>query len=446
MQDRFTADTIAERKVDFLQHVLTKADETGADPVGFGHELTRGAMKILVVHNRYRQSGGEDAVVRAESSLLARMGHDVEVWEESNDSIVGTLEKIKTAFQCVYSFRHARQMQRQIRNHRPDLVHIHNFFPRMSPSVHMTCRRMNIPVVQTLHNFRLLCPAATFHGHGSICEDCLRKSMPWPAVTDSCYRKSRLGSLVVANMLALHRVPGTWNRTVSQFIALSQFARNKFIAGGIAEDKIVVKSNFVDLYPGVGSGQGGFALFVGRLVPEKGVETLLAAWSVLRDGPKLKIIGDGLLAQDVAQSAATNPSIEWLGACSREQVRDAMAQATILILPSTWYEAFPLVIAEAFAAGLPIIASRLGAMAELIADGHTGKLFAPGNAAELASTVEWVYLRPEHMQRMRISARAEYEQKYTAEANYARLMSIYEAALGHSREPALSVPQLEAIG
>ena len=403
-------------------------------------------MKILVVHNRYRQSGGEDGVVRAETSLLARMGHDVEVWEESNDSIVGSLKEVKTALQCVYSFQHAREMRQIIHELRPDLVHIHNFFPRMSPSVHMTCRQMNVPVVQTLHNFRLICPAATFHAHDSICEDCLRKSMPWPAVVRGCYRNSRLASLAVANTLAFHRALGTWNRTVSQFIALSQFAQNKFIAGGIPEDKIVVKPNFVDLDPGIGTGQGGFALFVGRLVPEKGIETVLAAWSQLRDGPKLKIVGDGPLAQDVAQAAATNPSIEWLGACSREQVRDAMAQATILILPSTWYEAFPLVIAEAFAAGLPIIASRLGAMAELISDGHTGKLFAPGNAAELASTVEWVFLRPEHMQRMRISARAEYEQKYTAEANYTRLMSIYEAALGHSREPALSVPQLEAIG
>jgi len=325
-------------------------------------------------------------------------------------------------------------------------VHIHNFFPRLSPSVHSAARHAGIPIVQTLHNFRLLCPAATFHFEGTPCEGCLGQATPWRAVARGCYRKSRLASLAVAHMLALHRVLGTWNRSVGQFIALSQFAREKFIAGGISPDKITVKPNFVDPDPGMGRGNGNFALFVGRLAEEKGVRTLLTAWSGLRSGPKLKIVGDGPLAPDVAQAAATNPGIEWLGPCAPERVRRAMAEANLLIVPSTWYEGFPLVIAEAFAAGLPILASRLGSLAELIADGQTGRLIAPGDAAGLAGAVEWAFSHPGEMRRMRVLARSEYEQKYTAKANYTRLMLIYEAALGRFMEPVRSVPRLEAIG
>jgi glycosyltransferase involved in cell wall biosynthesis len=403
-------------------------------------------MRILLVHNRYQQAGGEDFVARAESSLLSRMGHAVELWEENNDSITGLIAACQTAVHSVYSLDHARGMQKRIQHFRPDLVHIHNFFPRFSPSIHIACRRAGVPVVQTLHNYRLLCPAATLHGRGAFCEECLRKPIPWPAVVHGCYRRSRLASLAVAHMLGFHRLLGTWNRSVSQFIALSEFSRDKFIDGGLPAFKIAVKPNFVDPDPGLGEGNGSYALFVGRLVKEKGLGTLLAAWNRLRNGMRLKIVGDGPLASDVAQAAATNPTIEWLGACDQLQVRSAMAKATVLLFPSTWYEAFPLVIAEAFAAGLPVIASRIGSMAELIADQKTGLLFAPRDAAALACAVEWAFTHPDQIRAMRLSARAEYEQKYTAEANYARLMLIYEAALVNSPEPMNSAPQFEAIG
>jgi len=403
-------------------------------------------MKILIVHNRYRHPGGEDRAVQAESALLAGRGHEVERWEENNDSIIGPFAAGRTALRSVYSFQSAQEMKDRIQRFRPDLVHIHNFFPRLSPAIHIACRRASVPVVQTLHNFRLLCPAATFHFEGSLCEGCLGTAIPWRAVVRSCYRESRLASLAAAHMVAAHHAFGTWDRSVSQFIALSQFAREKFIAGGISPDKITVKPNFVDPDPGMGGGNGDFALFVGRLAEEKGVRTLLTAWGCSRNGPKLKIVGDGPLASDVAQAAATNPGIEWLGPCDRERVRRAMAEAKVLIVPSTWYEGFPLVIVEAFAAGLPILASRLGAMAEFIADGQTGRLFAPGDAAGLAGAVEWAFSHSDEMRRMRALARSEYDQKYTAKANYTRLMLIYEAALGRLMEAVHSIPRLEAIG
>jgi len=403
-------------------------------------------MRILLLHNRYKCAGGEDGVVQAERALLARMGHAVELWQESNDAITGPIAAGITAFQSVYSFRHAREMRRRIKRFRPDLVHIHNFFPRFSPSVHIACRRAGTPVVQTLHNFRLLCPAATLHAESVVCEGCLGRAIPWPAIVRGCYRGSRPASLAVANMLAIHRALGTWNRSVNQFITLSQFARKKFVAGGIAADKIAVKPNFVDPDPGLGTGNGGFALFVGRLVEEKGVHTLLAAWNQLRIPRRLKIVGDGPLAALVAQAAAKNPQIEWLGRCDQAQVRRAMADAALLVFPSTWYEAFPLVIVEAFAAGLPIVASQLGAMEELIADGETGRLFPPGNPAGLANAVESAFAHPDQMRAMRLRARATYEQKYTAEVNSTHLMAIYQKSLENSPATARRASRLEAIG
>ncbi len=249
-----------------------------------------------------------------------------------------------------------------------------------------------------------------------------------------------------ARAIARPAALGTWNRCVNQFIALSEFARNKFIAAGIAAKKIAVKPNFADPDPGPGRGDSNFALFVGRLTEEKGIHTLVNAWKLLPHKPRLKIIGDGPIASHVVQAAATIPGIEWLGACDRAQVQLAMAEATVLILPSTWYEAFPLVIAEAFAAGLPIIASRLGTMAEAIADGRTGLLFAPGNAAGLAAAVDWTFAHPQELIHLRRRARHEYEQKYSAEANYERLFLIFEAALSHTPTPASVPSQLEGIG
>lgn len=402
-------------------------------------------MRILLLHNRYRMPGGEDQVARSEGELLVRMGHTVEWWEENNDSIEGPLRSCATALQSVFSVGHADAMQKMIRRFRPDVVHIHNFFPRFSPSVHIACRRAGTPVVQTLHNFRLLCPAATFQcPDRARCERCMRGIFPWAAVVRRCYRSSTLASLAVANMLAVHRVLNTWNRSVSRFIALSDFARTKFVAGGIGADKIAVKPNFVDPDPGVGPGRGGYALFVGRLAEEKGVGTLLAAWNQLTARPKLKVIGEGPLGFLVKQAAAAMPGIEWLGSCTREQVRTAMADATVLILPSTWYEAFPLVIAEAFAAGLPVLASRLGTMQEVIEDGKTGRLFTPGDASELATAVERIFAHSVEREAMRSAARAEYEGKYNSGANYAQLMRIYESALRYSPAPAGSASELES--
>jgi len=244
-------------------------------------------------------------------------------------------------------------------------------------------------------------------------------------------RRSK-GRMAVANMLAVHRALGTWNRCVTQFIALSEFARAKFIAGGIDASRIAVKANFVDPDPGMGAGEGGFALFAGRLVEEKGIEVLLEAWKGLAAPIRLKVIGEGPLAWRVADAATADTRIEFLGPRSKHEVLETMREAAFLVFPSTWYEGFPLVIAEAFATGLPVVGSRLGAMAEIIEDGITGRLFSPGDADGLRQAVTWAFSCSGELGEMGLRARAEYERKYTAEANYSHLMTVYETALGCS--------------
>lgn len=390
-------------------------------------------MRIVMIHNRYQQSGGEDHVLRAETALLRARGHEVKTVEENNDAIVRWTAAAQAAFDCVYSFSSARNMDRLIDEFRPDIAHIHNFFPRLSPSVHYACRNAGIPVVQTLHNYRLLCPGATLFREGKVCEDCTKTMVPWPAVAHACYRNSRTASAAVANMLAIHRAAGTWTRTVSRFITPTEFARNKFVEGGLPAERIVVKSNFLSHDPGMGAGSGNYALFVGRFSQEKGLDTLLAAWQQLKVRVPLKIVGDGPLAPIVQQAVATLPDVEWLGPRNHEDVLRLMADAAFQVIPNNSYETFGLVAMEAFAVGLPVFASRLGALAELVRDGDTGKHFSAGSSEALAATVEWTIAHPEKMKAMRRNARLEFERSYTADANYPQLMRIYELACGDNR-------------
>ncbi|HEX4067071.1 MAG TPA: glycosyltransferase family 4 protein [Acidobacteriaceae bacterium] len=385
-------------------------------------------MRILILHNRYQQAGGEDAVVSAEATLLHAHGHTVSVFDENNDGIRRGIDAAQTAIRCVWSFDAHRSIGQRIVDFRPDVVHIHNFFPRLSPSVHHACRQAGIPVVQTLHNYRLLCPAATLLRDGKICESCVGKSFPWSAVQHSCYHHSAAASAAVANMLLFHRLCGTWSRTVTRFIALSQFARDKFISAGLPADKMDVKPNFVVSDPGMSSADEGYALFVGRLAPEKGIETLLEAWQHVGPGRVLRIVGDGPLAPAVRDAALRNSSIEWLGRLDRPEVSRLMSAAAVLVFPSIWYEGFPMVIAEAFAAGLPVIGSCIGSIAEIVGDRETGLLFQSGCAAELASTVDWVFQHPLAMKAMRRNVRREFEARYSAEVNYTKLLGIYQAA------------------
>jgi glycosyltransferase involved in cell wall biosynthesis len=301
----------------------------------------------------------------------------------------------------------------------------------ISPSAYHAARSERVPVVQTLHNFRITCPNALFFRQGRVCEDCLGKLVPWPGILHACYRGSPAASGVTAAMIALHRVMGTWSRAVDVYIALSQFARDKFIAAGIAAERIVVKPNFLYPDPGPGEHMGRFALFVGRLSPEKGVTTLLDAWREIGSGFTLKVVGAGPEESLLAQP---RPGVEWLGWQPHERVVQLMKEAAFLVLPSEWYENFPMTLVEAYATGLPVIGSALGSLAELIHDGETGRHFRPGDATDLAGIIEWAVRHPALLAEQGRNARREFELRYTAEQNYAALMQIYRVAGAHAQE------------
>lgn len=382
-------------------------------------------MRILSVHSCYQIRGGEDECREAEERLLQEMGHSVEVYEEKNER-AATVNPMAMALNTVWSVKAYKTVRSRLVEQTHDVLHVQNFFPLISPSVYYAAKAEGVPVVQTLHNYRLLCPNALFFRDGHVCEDCLGKPVPLPSVLHACYRNRRATG-AVATMLTVHRTMRTWSNIVDVYIALTEFARQKFIEGGLPAEKIVVKPNFVHPDLGAGEGRGGYAIFVGRLSPEKGLDTLLAAWDRLRGVP-LKIVGDGPLASQVVKAVKKLDHVEWLGRRPLEEVYALMGEAKVLIFPSNWYETFGRVAVEAFAKGTPVIAANIGAIAELIDHGRTGLHFRPGDAEDLAAKVEWALAHPGELARMRREVRTEFEAKYTAQENYRRLMEIYALA------------------
>lgn len=388
-------------------------------------------MRILLIHNFYQQPGGEDGVFRNEKALLERQGHEVREFTRHNDEIKGysPLQKLKLFLNTAYNARLKREFLQFVKQAGPQILHFHNTFPLISPAAYSVGRELNIPVVQTLHNYRFLCANALFYRQGRVCEDCLGKVFPWPGLLHACYRNSRLQTLPVSLMQALHRARKTWPSQIDALIALTGFGREKMLQAGFSPEQVLVKPNFVDPDPGYSPQRGDYFIFVGRLSPEKGLHTLLRAWEGLPEVP-LKIIGEGPLQGDLQHFAAQRSpaSVEFWGRLPRPEMLSRLRGAACLVLPSECYETFGLVAAEAFACGVPVIASRLGAMGEIVQERRSGLLFAPGNAQELAEKVRWASSRPEQLKEMGGNARKEYETKYTAEQNYRILMEIYQRA------------------
>jgi glycosyltransferase involved in cell wall biosynthesis len=385
-------------------------------------------MRVLMAHNYYQQPGGEDQSFAAEVRLLEAHQHTVLRYTLHNDQITGR-KSLAVAQDTLWNRKVYTGLREIFRRERPQVAHFQNTFPLISPAAYYAARAEGVAVVQSVRNYRLLCPNALFFRDGRACEDCLGKLFAWPGVMHACYRGSRAATGVVTLMLAAHRAIQTWRRVVDMYITLTDFGREKLIQGGFPAEKIVVKPNFVYPDPGVGQGQGGYALFVGRLSSEKGLETLLKAWESLQQPVPLKIIGEGPLATAAAHASRQHQEIVWLGSQPAQHVLDLMKEAHVLIFPSQCYEGFPRVIAEAFAVGLPVISSNLGSMSALIRHGHTGLQFRPGDPGDLAAQVEWAFAHPTELAGMRRAARAEFEAKYTPEHNYQLLMQIYERTL-----------------
>jgi glycosyltransferase involved in cell wall biosynthesis len=410
-------------------------------------------MKILLIHNGYRQRGGEDSVLAAEGQLLRAAGHTVIEYLRDNNEISGysTLAKAALAPRSIWAWDSCRAIQNLLEKEKPDLAHFHNTLPLISPAAYYVCRKAGVPVIQTLHNYRLLCPAASLFRNGRLCEDCLGKAFPWDGISHACYRGSHAASAAVAMVLGVHRTLGTWTTKVNAFIAPSEFAKEKFVQGGLPAGKIFVKPNFLFSNPCPRSwknsaSHGEYAVFVGRLAEEKGLRTLLAAWKVLEGQIPLRIVGDGPLREELEASAGKLNAISFEGAVSRERVFEAIEHARFLVFPSECYETFGLVITESFALGVPVIASRLGATREIVKDRSSGLLFDPGNADDLAAKVKWAWAHQEKMALMGKHARLVYEREYSPERNYQILMRIYASAKAHAELQLNPVETVRTVG
>lgn len=388
-------------------------------------------MKILLIHNFYRSGtpGGEDVVVRQERELLESAGVQVVAYTKSNDDVDerDRRQVLRTVAHMSWSRQTYDRLTRLLRHEKPDVAHFHNTFPLITPSAYAACRDLGVPVVQTLHNYRLVCCAGTFFRDGAVCQLCTA-GHPWEGVRHSCYRDSVAGSLAVAWMLRRNWANGTFAQLVDVYVALSSFAAGRFAAEGLPSERIMIKPNFVDSTEPASAGGGGYAVFAARLSEEKGVRTLLEAWRRLPDVP-LKVVGDGpLLGEMRAVAERDRLPMEFVGMQPRSVVLDLIGRAELQVIASECFEGFPLVLVESYARGTPVVASKIGSLAELVIPGQTGLQFETSNPASLAAQVRRLWEDPQQRVALRAGARRRFESDYTPARNLDRLLEIYAIA------------------
>jgi glycosyltransferase involved in cell wall biosynthesis len=383
-------------------------------------------MKVLAIHNYYQQRGGEDQCFEDEVNVLKENGHEVLEHSVHNDTIHST-GKIGVAINTLWSRSAYRNVTDAAKAFKPDVVHVMNTFPLLSQSIFYATRKLRIPTIAEVANYRAACAGGVLLRDGKVCELCVGKVLPIAAVKHRCYRGSFSGSAVVATNIALHRMLKTWHRTVDMVMCPSVIASQKLIQAGLPEHKIRVKANALNSDPGLGDGPRGYMVFVGRLSPEKGLHTMVEAWQQDASLPPLKVIGQGPLAEFIAEASKRDPRIEHLGHMPLDELLNVVGRANALIMPSVWYETFGRTTIEAYAKGTPVIGTKIGGTAELIEEGKTGWLFSPGDATELASKVRLsMEASTELLASMRRSTRQKFLSGYTKEQNYERLMQLYE--------------------
>jgi len=391
-------------------------------------------MKVLLGHCFYRSSApsGEDSVFNSEKRMLESHGVEVVALEKYNDNVnISTFkDSIVTALNTTWSNISYKQVEQLILKHRPDVAHFHNTFPQLSPSVYQACSDNGVAVVQTLHNYRLVCPGGMLLRDGESCELCLNDSLlPLDSLKYKCYRNSLLATSSLAFMIARNRANGVYAKCVNRYIALTDFARDRFIRGGLPVDKIVIKPNFLSHDGCISDVKEGYAVFVGRLSDEKGIQTLIEAWKSVND-LKLKVLGDGHLRQTLEDTCVKNNlDVEFMGFCSQEKVLEVVKKAIFQIIPSECYEGFPMSVLEAFSCKTPVIASRLGSLGEIISDGETGVLFESANSQDLLSKINALVVDENHRIYLAHNAREQFVEKYSEEVNFKLLMDIYNESI-----------------
>lgn len=382
-------------------------------------------------HNSYQLRGGEDSVLDAETGLLKSRGHKIVREIFSNAKINNFFGKFIAFFSSIYNVNTFHQVKKNIETTKPCVIHVHNYFPLISPSIFYAAKKSKTPIVHTLHNYRAVCPSALLMHDGEINEKSIKNSSFW-TVRQKVYKNSYLGSLAIFFMCELHKIFNTWSNNVDRFIALTEFSKQKYIEAGWPEEKIMVKPNFIeDPYKGLKSlsKNGGYAVFVGRLSEEKGLHHLVQSWKGVNY--PLKVVGEGPLEDSL--KALQQINVEFMGKKEKKDVLSLIQNADFLIMPSTWYEGFPMVLVESFASGTPALVSKLGSMEEIIEHGVNGMHFEPGNSQSLADKVNWMINNPKAVKEMGLNARQEYLSKYTPEKNYEILIDIYKQAIQEAK-------------
>jgi len=386
-------------------------------------------MRVAVFHNHYVYRGGEDAVVDLEVDLLRKAGHEVQLFTVDSREIRTIADRLRAGLGARWNAAMAARVSAFLEEHPVDIGHVHNFFPLLSPAVHEVLGQRGLPVVQTLHNYRFYCANGLFLRAGRPCEECVARGA-WHAVRHGCYRGSRLQTAVWAHATAHHRRRGTWSELVDRFVVPSEFARRKLVAAGLPAERFVVKPNPVE-DPGEPSWGGRGALYVGRLSPEKGLRLLLEAWAGM-DGYPLTVVGTGPEEALLRRRAGSLPGVRFTGELSRDAVRGELERAAFVVAPSIWYENFPLAVAEALAAGRPVVASHPTALSDMIEEGRTGLRFRVGEATSLARACRRLAADPALAEAMGREARLRYEEWLAPERSLERLLAVYRAVLGEA--------------
>ncbi len=390
-------------------------------------------MKVLQVHNYYQIPGGEDQTVHKEKELLRENGNEVILYCWNNKEILNysLSQKMSFPFNVIYNLKIVKEIREIVEREKPDIAHIHNVFPLISPSVYYALKNMNVPVVQTVHNYRFLCPNGLFlNNDGKVCERCKSGNF-FNAIPRKCYRNSYLQTFGMAFTLCLHRKLRTFAKKIDVFIAPSNFLREKLIGGGIPEKKIVIKPHFVKCGEIRPSHEfDNYAVYMGRLSREKGLLTLLRAWKEVSN-LTLMIIGEGPIRSELENfvSKAEISNVEFLGSIRGPKRFEILKKAMFMVFPSEWYENFPYTIIESFACGVPVVSSRIGGLEELIEDGVTGFFFEPGNVDDLSRKIAKLVENKELLSKMRHNARKLAEERYSENVGYKNLMNVYKDAL-----------------
>ncbi|QKZ16086.1 glycosyltransferase [Streptomyces chartreusis] len=397
-------------------------------------------MHVLVVHNRYAsaQPSGENKVVDQEVELLRAAGHQVELFERRSDDIAdrSLLGKAALPFLVPWNPAVRTELAARLRAERPDVVHVHNVFPLLSPAVLAACADAGVPAVATLHNYTQVCPPGTLQRDGRPCTECVGSAAPLPAVRHGCYRDSRLATVPLAVSMSVNR--RRWWSGVKRFLCISAAQRDVLVRAGMPAERLVVKHNFVPDPEDRRSGAGEHVLYLGRLAEAKGVRLLMTAWDELAAaggvGVPLVIAGTGPLEQEVTAWAAGRDDVRYVGLYDTAECRKAIARSVAVVAPSTWLEAFGLVVVEAMAAGVPVVAAGHGAFVELVEDGVTGLLHRPGEHESLASCIRRIAAGPDRNQEMGRAARRRYELGFSPAVGLERLVEEYRTAIAGRSE------------